>query len=253
MNRTFGLIGYPLSHSFSQRYFTEKFRREGIQNAEFVNFSMEDISSLPELIKANPQLLGLSVTIPHKRSVLPLLNEIDDTASDIGAVNCIKIIRSGDQITTKGFNTDAAGFYGSLQPLLQPHHLKALILGTGGAARAVSFVLDMSNIIFSYVSRTANKNPGRGKILSYADLNAQIIQEHTVIINTTPLGMHPAVDSFPEIPYEALTEKHLLYDLTYNPEETMFLKKGKTRGATIKNGYEMLCLQAEAAWKIWNK
>jgi len=244
--RTFGLIGFPLSHSFSQKYFTEKFQRESISDCEFRNFSIEDIGMLPSIIKNTPTLQGMSVTIPHKQNVIRFLDRVDEAAKKIGAVNCIKISQKpgGSQQLT-GYNTDVFGFEKSLKPLLRPHHRKALILGTGGASKAVAFVLDSSGITFKIVSRTKGD-------LSYAEMNQKIMEEYSLIINTTPVGMFPDINQCPDIPYEFLSPKHLLYDLTYNPAETLFLKKGKENGTAIKNGLEMLQLQAEKAWEIWN-
>lgn len=243
--RTFGLIGYPLSHSFSQKYFTQKFERENIAGCEFRNFPLEDIAKLPALLKEYPSLEGLSVTIPHKQNILPYLNEIDPPAKEIGAVNCIRLSHQGKSLRLKGYNTDVHGFGQSLKPLLKPHHTQALVLGTGGAAKAVSYFLDKSKIKFRLVSKS-------GKGISYNSLTRSLIEENTLIINTTPLGMFPNLDACPEIPYEFLSPQHLLYDLTYNPEESLFLRKGKEKGAQIKNGLEMLHLQAEKAWEIWN-
>lgn len=242
--RTFGLVGYPLSHSFSQKYFTEKFSKEKITDCEFRNFPLDDISKLPALLKEHPSLCGLSITIPHKQNIIPLLNEIDPAAKEIGAVNCIRITHKGDTAFLSGYNTDVYGFEISLKPLLQPHHTHALILGTGGAAKAICYILDKSKINFRLISRTKGD-------LAYSALNRPEMVKNTLIINTTPLGMYPKVNECPDIPYEFLTSKHLLYDLTYNPEESLFLKKGKEKGAQIKNGLEMLHLQAEKAWEIW--
>ena len=240
--RTFGLLGFPLSHSFSQKYFTEKFKKENISNCEFKNFSLETIEELPALLKNNSSLCGLSVTIPHKQGVMKFLNSVDATAKKIGAVNCVRV---NDM---KGFNTDIVGFKKSLSPLLKSHHTHALILGTGGAAKAVAYILDESKIQYKYVSR----NPKSNDEESYSALTKEIISESTLIINTTPLGMFPNLNDYPQIPYEFITSRHLLYDLTYNPEESLFLKKGKEKGAQIKNGLEMLELQADEAWRIWN-
>ncbi len=242
--RLFGLIGYPLSHSFSKTYFTEKFSREKIQDARYENFSIEKIETLPELITAQPDLRGLNVTIPYKTSVLNYLDETDEVAAHIGAVNTIKI-SSGK---LKGFNTDYIGFSRSLIPLIQPVHQRALILGTGGASLAVKFALEKLDIGFTFVSR----NPKNENTIRYSDLTADILSEHLLIINTTPIGMYPNVEQAPEIPYHRLTGKHLLYDLIYNPELTLFLKKGKEKKAQTKNGYDMLVSQAEESWKIWN-
>ncbi|MBI4945079.1 MAG: shikimate dehydrogenase [Bacteroidetes bacterium] len=264
--RSFGLIGFPLSHSFSQKYFTEKFKRENITDCEFKNFSLEDINDFPALIKNNPTLCGLSITIPHKQSVIKFLDEVDGSAREVGAVNCIKASLRGkspkqshkkenrllrfarNDIYLKGYNTDVFGFKNSLKPLLQDSHAKALILGTGGVSKAVAFVLQKLKIEFLFASRTKNQEPS----IKYQELNEALITSYALIINATPLGMSPNINDCPDIPYEFLTSKHLLYDLTYNPEETLFLKKGKEKGAQIKNGLEMLHLQAEKAWEIWN-
>ena len=240
--KTYGLVGFPLSHSFSQKYFTEKFRKENIPDCEFKNFSLEHIEELSALLKNNSSLCGLSITIPHKQSVMKFLNSVDDTAKKIGAVNWVRVK------DMKGFNTDIVGFKKSLLPLLKSHHTHALILGTGGASKAVAYILDESKIQYKRVSR----NPKSSAEISYSALNKEIITESTLIINTTPLGMFPNVNDFPKIPYEFISSKHLLYDLTYNPEESLFLKKGKEKGAQIKNGLEMLQLQADEAWRIWN-
>ena len=251
--RLFGLIGFPLSHSFSQKYFTEKFKKENIADCEFKVFPLENIESLPALLKENPTLGGLSVTIPHKQSVMKYLDDIDSAAQKIGAVNCIKIealhpspvLGEGPGVRSTGYNTDIVGFENSLKPLLKSHHTHALILGTGGAAKAVAYILDKTKIKFRLVSR--NKNT-----FSYSQITEAIVHESTLMINTTPLGMFPNLNSCPDIPYQFLSSKHLLYDLTYNPEESLFLKKGKEKGAQIKNGLEMLHQQAEKAWEIWN-
>jgi len=242
--RTFGLIGFPLTHSFSQKYFSEKFKKENISDAEFKNFPLENINDFPRLLASNPTLCGLSVTIPHKQSMMRILIEMDTVARETGAVNCIKVSE-----TLTGFNTDVFGFEKSLLPLLKNHHTKALILGTGGAAKAVEYVLKKSGIEYLFISRSQKPEAGN---CSYNDLDNEIISSHPLIINTTPLGMFPDADSYPRIPYEHLTEKHLLYDLVYNPQETLFLKKGKEKGAQVKNGLEMLQLQADKAWEIWN-
>lgn len=236
----FGLIGRTLGHSFSQRYFTEKFRQEGI-DAEYSNYEMPDVSDVLQLIESVPDLVGLNVTIPYKRDVIPLLRSLSDEAREVGAVNVIRIR------DMRGFNTDVVGFRKSLRPLLRPHHTHALVLGTGGASLAVRHGLKQLGIEMLGVSRTPT-----GGLLSYADIDADILSRYTVVVNCTPLGTYPNVDTCPDIPYHLLTPRHLLFDLVYNPEETLFLKKGRERGATIKNGYEMLVLQAEAAWKIWS-
>ena len=257
--KKFGLIGYPLTHSFSKKYFTEKFEKEGFEDCVYEAFPLPNLSDLPELIKANPDLCGLNVTVPHKIGVLFYLDKIDPAAKAIDAVNCIKIVNqhpveaffSGELSTLKvrleGFNTDAYGFETSLKPLLKRHHTKALILGAGGAARAVAYVLHKLGISYTHVSRRSIK-----KQLSYQQLTGDVIKDNLLIINTTPVGTSPHTEASPEIPYEFVTSKHLLYDLVYNPEETVFLRRGKEQGAAVKNGLEMLHLQAEKAWEIWN-
>jgi shikimate dehydrogenase len=244
----YGLVGYPLKHSFSIGYFNEKFSSEKIE-AEYINFEIPDINNFPEIIEANPNLHGLNVTIPYKEKVIPYLDELDKQTAAIGAVNVIKIIRNkGGKPKLIGYNSDIIGFTQSIQPLLQSHHKKALILGTGGASKAVFHGLKILGIEAKFVSRTA-----RFGMLTYEELNAEIIKEYTVIVNCTPVGMYPKVDACPDIPYEAITSEHLLYDLLYNPNITLFMKKGEAKGAVTKNGLEMLLLQAFAAWEIWQK
>lgn len=244
----YGLVGYPLKHSFSIGYFNEKFSSEKIE-AEYINFEIPDINNFPEIIQANPNLHGLNVTIPYKEKVIPYLDELDKQTAAIGAVNVIKIIRNkGGKPKLIGYNSDIIGFTQSMQPLLQSHHKKALILGTGGASKAVFHGLKNLGIEAKFVSRTA-----RFGMLTYEELNAEIIKEYTVIVNCTPVGMYPKVDACPDIPYEAITSEHLLYDLLYNPNITLFMKKGEAKGAVTKNGLEMLLLQAFAAWEIWQK
>jgi shikimate dehydrogenase len=245
--RTFGLIGYPLSHSFSKKYFTQKFQDENIEGCRYELFSMEDPNDLPSLIAQEADLRGLNVTIPHKLAVQPFLNELDDAASTIGAVNCISILKKDNVHYLKGYNTDAYGFEESLKPLLKAQHKMALVLGNGGAAKAVKYVLNKLEIPFIVVARKAADDS-----ILYSELTAAMLQEYTLIINTTPLGMSPNTDSCPEIPYDLLTADHLAYDLVYNPEETLFLKKAKAQGAATKNGLDMLYLQAERSWEIWN-
>ncbi|MCX2475466.1 shikimate dehydrogenase [Pedobacter sp. MC2016-05] len=246
--KTYGLIGFPLSHSFSKKYFTEKFANEKIANHQYELFPIEDINSLADLLAENQSLCGLNVTIPHKVSVLPFLNEIEEAAEKIGAVNCICIKRFEGETYLKGFNTDAYGFQKSLQPLLSNQHRKALIFGDGGAAKAVKYVLEKLGIEYKVVVRKAAK----GTIL-YSEITAEILKSHKLLINTTPLGMSPNTDSFPDIDYTQLGVDHLVYDLVYNPLETAFLSKAAAEGAQIKNGLEMLYKQAEKAWAIWNK
>lgn len=246
--KTYGLIGFPLSHSFSKKYFTEKFANEKIANHQYELFPIEDIKSLADLLFENQSLRGLNVTIPHKVSVLPFLNEIEEAAEKIGAVNCICIKRFEGETYLKGFNTDAYGFQKSLEPLLTNQHRKALIFGDGGAAKAVKYVLEELGIEYKVVVR----KPVEGTIL-YSEITAEILKSHKLLINTTPLGMSPNTDSFPDIDYTQLGADHLAYDLVYNPLETAFLAKAAAQGAQIKNGLEMLYKQAEKAWAIWNK
>ena len=243
--RLFGLIGYPLSHSFSKKYFEEKFKREKIPDCRYELFSLKSIDGLKKIFKEKPNLEGLNVTIPYKQQVLQYLYSSSDIPKEIKACNCIKII--GGKLF--GYNTDVIGFEKSLKPLLKPWHKKALILGNGGATEAVIFVLKKLDINFDIVSRSLHAN----STLCYKDLGEQVMKESLLIINTTPLGMYPQTDQYPDIPYEFITDKHLLYDLIYNPAKTLFLEKGEERGATIKNGEEMLVLQAEESWRIWNK
>lgn len=245
--RTFGLIGYPLSHSFSKKYFTEKFEKEHIEGCRYELFPIEDVQVLPALIAQENGLRGLNVTIPYKLGVQPFLNDLDAAAEAIGAVNCISLLRKEDGLYLKGYNTDAYGFEESLKPLLQAEHKKALVLGNGGAAKAVKYVLEKLEIPFIIVARKVAEEG-----ILYSEVTEAMLQEYTLIINTTPLGMSPKTDTYPEIPYEHLTSKHLAYDLVYNPEETLFLKKANAQGAVVKNGLEMLYLQAERSWEIWN-
>lgn len=257
--KKYGLIGYPLTHSFSEKYFREKFEREGLTEVAYEAYELPNLSGLDELLKSNPELCGLNVTVPHKIGVMFYLHKIDPVAREIDAVNCIKIVKSrpvesffsGEfnqlPVRLEGYNTDAYGFEESLKPLLKKHHHKALILGHGGAARAVAYVLKKLDISYRFVSRRPT-----GKQYSYHELTEDIISNRTVIINTTPCGTFPKVTEKPDIPYQFLTDRHLLFDVVYNPEETLFLKLGRERGATTKNGLEMLRLQAEKSWEIWN-
>lgn len=239
----YGLIGKSLKHSFSKDYFINKFEKEGV----LANYSIceLDVINNVENIFAR-KWHGLNVTIPYKEQIIPFLDELDKLAATIGAVNTIKFGQKEGKRWLKGYNTDAVGFEQTLQPLLQPHHTQALVLGTGGASKAVVYVLDKLKISYLYVSREA----GVGK-LSYDELDGEIIDTHKLIINTTPLGMFPELEGYPDIPYRAIGSKHLLYDLVYNPEKTLFLSKGEAQGAVIKNGLEMLVKQAEAAYSIW--
>ena len=245
----YGLIGYPLSHSFSAQYFNDKFYRENIHDCIFDLFPIKNISEIELLVKNNESLKGLSVTIPYKKSIIPFLTSLDNTAREIGAVNSIKIIDNKNFIL-HGYNTDAFGFEESIKLLLKTHHQKALILGTGGASKAVAYVFKKLNIEYYFVSRIKNE---ANSILQYNELNNEIISAHQIIINTTPLGMFPNINAMPNIPYDSITNKHLLFDLIYNPSETLFIKKGKEKNAIVSNGLKMLHLQAERSWQIWNE
>lgn len=245
--RKFGLIGYPLSHSFSKKFFTEKFRDEQIGNCEYELYPIANIDLFSKLISEEPDLRGINVTIPYKLQVMSFLDEIDEASKEIGAVNCVAIERRNGGRWIKGYNTDAYGFEESLKPLLKSYHQKALVFGDGGAAKAVRYVLKKLEIPFLVVSR----KPGQGN-LGYEEVTPQLLQEYTILVNTTPLGMSPDTATCPDIPYSALTDSHLAYDLVYNPEETTFLKNARGSGASIKNGMEMLYLQAERSWFIWN-
>ena len=239
----YGIIGNPLGHSFSKGFFTEKFAREGI-DAEYLNFQIPEIGKLTEVLQENPELRGINVTLPYKTEVIPFLDELSDEAREIGAVNVVQI-RNGH---LKGFNSDIIGFTRSIQPLLKPHHRKALILGTGGASRAIRVGLTRLELEWKYVSRTSREG-----MITYEDITAETLREYEVIVNCSPVGMFPKVDECPAIPYEFLTQDNLLYDLVYNPENTLFMKKGALQGAVVKNGLEMLHLQAIASWEFWNE
>jgi shikimate dehydrogenase len=240
----YGLIGYPLSHSFSKKYFTEKFERESIQDHEYALFPIDEISQLSSLLQTEPTLKGLNVTIPYKEQVIPYLDEQTEVVREIQACNCIRIL-DGKLI---GFNTDVIGFEKTLERKLSKHHQYALVLGTGGAAKAVHFVLKKKGINFLEVSRTK----GEGRI-TYQEIDEQVIASHTLIVNTTPLGMYPNIEQAPDLPYHLLSAQHYLYDLVYNPAKTKFLLEGESRGAVIENGADMLIIQAEASWDIWNQ
>lgn len=246
--KLFGLIGYPLSHSFSREYFLDKFRNEGITDCDYQLFELEDISYIHKLVRDNENLVGFNITIPYKQSIIQFLDEVDETCKQLEAINCIKIVWNDNKPRLKGFNTDVFGFTESLKPLLQPWHQKALILGTGGSAKAVSFVLEKFGIDFKYISR----KPICSNQIGYGHINKKMVEDYKLIINATPIGMFPETTKAPNIPYQFLTHNHLLYDLIYNPNETLFLKKGKENGTQIKNGLEMLYLQAERSWEIWN-
>ena len=276
---TYGLIGYPLGHSFSRKFFTEKFEKEGI-DAQYLNFEIPSIEEFPEIIKNNPELRGLNVTIPYKQQVMLYLDDISEEAKAIGAVNVVR--REGpspqpcpimgretmrnagnkpDGLPIKGdmseglrgsligYNSDVIGFVESIRPLLKAHHKKALILGTGGASKAIRYGLEKKlGMKTLFVSRSAREG-----MITYEEVTAEVLKEYEVIVNCSPVGMYPHVDECPALPYEAMNENNLLYDLVYNPLETLFMKKGAEQGATVKNGLEMLHLQAIASWKFWEK
>ena len=276
---TYGLIGYPLGHSFSRKFFTEKFEKEGI-DAQYLNFEIPSIEEFPEIIKNNPKLRGLNVTIPYKQQVMQYLDEISEEAKAIGAVNVLRIERPSPQpspimgretmrnagnkpdgLPIKGdmseglrgsligYNSDVIGFVESIHPLLKAHHKKALILGTGGASKAIRYGLEKKlGMKTLFVSRSAREG-----MITYEEVTAEVLKEYEVIVNCSPVGMYPHVDECPALPYEAMNENNLLYDLVYNPLETLFMKKGAEQGATVKNGLEMLHLQAIASWKFWEK
>ncbi|PIF06000.1 MAG: shikimate dehydrogenase [Draconibacterium sp.] len=245
--KKYGLIGYPLTHSFSKRFFTEKFEREQIPST-YENFEIDTVQSFPKVIKNDPDLTGLNITIPYKEQVIPFLDELNDAAREIGAVNTVKIIRSSAGIFLKGYNTDTYGFEKSLKPLLKPMHTKALILGTGGASKALKYVLKKLSIDFISASIEELKE----NEIRYEDIDGKTMKERLLIINATPLGTYPKIETFPPIPYEFIGKNHLLFDLVYNPEVTQFMHKGLQQGATVKNGYEMLLNQALKSYEIWN-
>lgn len=245
VKKRFGLMGRNISYSFSKGYFTDKFNAENFIGCTYENFDIQEIASFTEVVQNNNDLKGLSVTIPYKESVIPFLDKLSKKAALIGAVNTIKITKKGK---LKGYNTDYYGFKKALEPLLQPHHKKALILGTGGASKGVAFALDELDIAYTFVSREAKENA-----IDYIRINATTFDNYQIIVNATPVGTSPNTEAFPLIPYEHFTANHIAFDLIYNPAETQFLKKAKEKGAQIKNGYDMLVFQAEKAWKIWNK
>ncbi|WP_297243984.1 shikimate dehydrogenase [uncultured Prevotella sp.] len=242
----YGLIGFPLGHSFSKSFFNEKFQNEGI-DAEYINFEIKGIDELPEVLATNPELRGLNVTIPYKEKVLSFLDYISVEARAIGAVNVIRVDHKGDDVLLKGYNSDVIGFTKSIEPLLETFHKKALILGTGGASKAINYGLKSLGLETVLVSRF--ERPGT---IQYKDITPDVVKEYNVIVNCTPSGMFPHYDECPDLPYEALDNHNLLYDLIYNPDETLFMKKGRERGAQTKNGLEMLLLQAFASWDFWN-
>ena len=243
----YGLIGYPLGHAVSKNYFNEKFENEGI-DAKYINFEIPHIEDLTEILDTTPELKGLNVTIPYKEKVISYLDFISPEATAIGAVNVIKVEHKGNDVKLKGYNSDVIGFTRSIEPFLEPCHKKALILGTGGASKAINYGLKSLGLETVYVSRF--ERPGT---IQYDKITPEIIKEHNVIVNCTPVGMYPHTDECPELPYEAMDSHTLLYDLIYNPDETLFMKKGKEQGATVKNGLEMLLLQAFASWDFWHQ
>lgn len=243
--RKFGLIGYPLGHSFSGKYFREKFHRESIEDCVYSNYEIPSISALSDILK-DPELNGLNVTIPYKELVISFLHKKDQVVEEIAACNCIKILNG--ELT--GYNTDVVGFENSLKEKLTRTDKRALILGTGGSSKAVAWVLNKAGIEYLFVTR--NK-PLHGSWITYEELSREILESHSLIINTTPLGMHPKTEAYPPIPYQWIGHGHYLFDLVYNPSKTLFLEKGELAGARIKNGADMLALQAEASWGIWNE
>ncbi|TXD54465.1 MULTISPECIES: shikimate dehydrogenase family protein [unclassified Polaribacter] len=245
-NKLFGLLGKNISYSFSRGYFTEKFKKLDLKKYKYMNFDLQKIEDLPKIIDAYSNLKGINVTIPYKEAILPFLDKLDKTAAKIGAVNTVKFTKRGN---LKGYNSDVVGFENSIAPFLKKHHKKALILGTGGASKAIAFAFKRNKIKYKFVSR----NPEGKKEISYQSLTQEVIENYTIIVNCTPLGTSPDIEKHPDIPYQFITTNHILYDLIYNPEETVFLSKGKEKGAVIKNGLEMLQLQAEESWRIWNK
>jgi shikimate dehydrogenase len=279
--RLFGLIGYPLTHSFSGKYFAEKFRNENISDSEYRNFPLEKIEQLPELLNTHPELRGFNVTIPYKEAIIPFLDEIDETAKEVGAVNTVVCQTSAEPVSSEaerlsltnnkesnlsltnkslrliGYNTDVYGFRQSIKPFLASQHERALILGTGGASKAVEYVLRTIGVECVFVSRSAfdstqSDNTTKRTILRYSDLNEHVMAMCKFIVNCSPVGTFPNINEAPAIPYEYITSDHFLYDLVYNPAETEFLRRGKERGAMIQNGYDMLKMQAEKAWEYFN-
>lgn len=241
--KSFGLLGSNIDYSFSANYFNSKFQKENLAHYQYKNYDIEDINLLQNIIASNANLIGLNVTIPYKEAVLSFLDKISEDAKQIGAVNTIVINNN----TLTGYNTDYYGFIKSIKPILKPHHTKALILGTGGASKAIAFALDILKIKYQYVSRY-----NKYSVLQYSDINKSVFDDYSIIINTTPLGTFPDIEQSPPLNYSFFTTKHIAFDLVYNPEETSFLKQAKKNGAQIKNGYEMLIWQAEKSWEIWN-
>ena len=245
-NKLYGLLGKNISYSFSRGYFTDKFEKLKLKKSKYVNFDLQNIEDFPTIIDENEHLKGINVTIPYKEEIIPFLSKIDKTAKKIGAVNTIKFTKRGN---LKGYNSDVVGFENSLIPLLKKHHKRALILGTGGASKAIAYALKRNDIKYKFVSR----NPEGKKEISYNSLTKEVMEKHTIIINSTPLGTFPDIDKCPNIPYQFITKNHILYDLIYNPAISTFLSKGKEKEAITKNGLQMLELQAEESWRIWNQ
>ena len=245
-NKLYGLLGKNISYSFSRGYFTDKFEKLKLKKSKYVNFDLQNIEDFPSIIDENEHLKGINVTIPYKEEIIPFLSKIDKTAKKIGAVNTIKFTKRGN---LKGYNSDVVGFENSLIPLLKKHHKRALILGTGGASKAIAYALKRNDIKYKFVSR----NPEGKKEISYDSLTKEVMEKHTIIINSTPLGTFPDIDKCPNIPYQLITKNHILYDLIYNPAISTFLSKGKEKEAITKNGLQMLELQAEESWRIWNQ
>lgn len=244
--KIYGLIGYPLGHSFSMDYFNQKFASEGI-NAEYINFAIEDVGKLMEIISQYPNIYGLNVTAPYKEQVIPYMNSLDETAQAVGAVNVIKFIKQGNDFHLRGYNSDVPGFERSLEPLITPERNAALILGTGGAAKAIAYAIGNLGLDYDFVSRHK-----RADTIVYEELTREMIESHKIIVDCTPLGMYPHVNTCPDIPYQHITPQHLCYDLVYNPDETLFMRNCRKQGAEVKNGLEMLLLQAFVSYDIWN-
>ncbi|MBR0275347.1 MAG: shikimate dehydrogenase [Prevotella sp.] len=242
----YGLIGYPLGHSFSISFHNQRFADEGI-NAKYLNFEIPSIDDLPAVLGSNPELKGLNVTIPYKEKVIPFLDYVSPEARAIGAVNVIRVVHEGKKISLRGYNSDVIGFTQSIEPMLEPYHKKALILGTGGASKAIAFGLKSLGLDSVFVSRYERPNT-----IQYERITPEVVKEYNVIVNCTPLGMFPKTEECPLLPYEAMDERNILYDLIYNPDETLFMRRGAEHGAAVKNGLEMLLLQAFASWDFWN-
>ena len=242
----YGLIGYPLGHSFSISFHNQRFADEGI-NAKYLNFEIPSIDDLPAVLGSNPELKGLNVTIPYKEKVIPFLDYVSPEARAIGAVNVIRVVHEGKKIILRGYNSDVIGFTQSIEPMLEPYHKKALILGTGGASKAIAFGLKSLGLDSVFVSRYERPNT-----IQYERITPEVVKEYNVIVNCTPMGMFPKTDECPLLPYEAMDERNILYDLIYNPDETLFMRRGAEHGAAVKNGLEMLLLQAFASWDFWN-